>query len=318
MNTTLTDMNSQHLSPRMWDAQALRATNEWQLKLTKDVIDEFIRQFPDMPSCPEEYTFIKYNFPELQILANKIKNVLFQGHGVCLVKGLADSSLTVEQQRYYFAVLGMALGTPLTHYGLLYPIKDRGVDYRTQALPVSMTCAETEFHTDSSSVDANPDILSLLCENPSNNGGESQVSNALPIYHRLKEEAPEKLAILENNFIRDIVTPGKEATLDNLKQNSFPIFTPQDNECEMQFRYMRYWIARGKERVGESLTEAEVDALDTLDDLLKNHKYKFSFHLQKGDMIYFNNKMVAHNRTAYEDTPDNRRLLWRMWIALTE
>lgn len=313
---TLTDATMRNTdAARMWDAHALRENTEWQLDLTEAVVAEFAEALRHLPETPDEVRFSPAAFPAMMRLAGEIRRVLFEGHGVCLVKGLADTEFTPPQHRLFYAVLGMALGTPLKNYGLLYPIQDRGVDYTKTSLPVSMTCAETEFHTDSSSIDANPDILSLLCETPSLNGGESQVSNGLLIYHRLKEEAPEVLEILQQQFIRDIVTPGKDATLENLKKNCFPIYKPVDDDQEVEFRYMRYWIERGHQRAEQPLSSEEIQALDTLDRHLKDPRHMVSFFLKAGDMIYFNNKTVAHNRTAYEDTPGNTRLLWRMWIA---
>lgn len=314
MSQTQSHQHQNSVHPRNWNTQALLADGDWKLQLGTGVIAEFAKALPRLPADPEQLSFAANMYPEMCALAKDIRDILFKRHGVCLVKGLADSPFTPEQHRLFYALLGMALGTPLLHYGLIYPIKDRGVDYTKTALPVSMTCAETEFHTDSSSIDANPDILSLLCEVASHNGGESQVSNGLNIYRRLQTEAPHVLDVLRKPFIRDIVTPGKEASPENLKKNSFPIYVDADDGRDIVFRYMRYWIERGHERAGQPLGKPELEALDTLDAYLKDPSQMASFYLEAGDMIYFDNKIVAHNRTSYKDTPGNNRLLWRMWI----
>jgi len=198
-------------------------------------------------------------------------------------------------------------------YGRLYAVEDRGVDYKTSALPVSATSAETGFHTDSSSVDSSPDIVGLLCETPSSSGGESLVSNALRAHRELSLRAPDTIEVLEKDFIRDVVTPGRERSQANLLRNRFPIFSGRGEQ--RTFRYMRYWVERGQRAAGRPLSARQTEALDALDQVLQAPENVVEFRLKRGDMLFLDNRIVAHNRRAYRDADGRKRRLQRTWIS---
>ncbi|MCK5943944.1 MAG: TauD/TfdA family dioxygenase, partial [Planctomycetes bacterium] len=65
----------------------------------------------------------------------------------------------------------------------------------------------------------------------------------------------------------------------------------------------------------EPLGARELEALDLLDRLLEAPDNVVRFQLRRGEMLWVNNRRLAHNRTSYRDTPDNVRQLQRMWIA---
>ncbi len=82
------------------------------------------------------------------------------------------------------------------------------------------------------------------------------------------------------------------------------------------FRYMRYWIEKGHNKAAEPLSDRHLAVFDRLDEILKSKDQALSFQLDKCDILWVNNRTLAHNRTEYRDTPDNVRLLQRMWIRL--
>ena len=80
---------------------------------------------------------------------------------------------------------------------------------------------------------------------------------------------------------------------------------------------MRFWIEKGQERAGEPLSARALGALDILDDLISAPEQAVRFHLGADDILLVNNRMLAHNRSEYQDTPGNVRCLRRMWIKAT-
>jgi hypothetical protein len=285
------------------------------VRLPGAVIDEVLNWFSRQPAGEDFldcFEFEPTGHPALAGFGGRLRERLFEQEGVCWIRGLADWGLSGDEQRFLYLAIGLAMGNPLTPYGRLYAVEDRGVDYTRTAAPVSATAAETGFHTDSSSVDTLPDIVALLCEEPSTLGGESLISNALRTHGDLCLRAPGAIAILEQAFIRDVVTPGRERTHANLLRNRFPIFSGSGRSCT--FRYMRYWIEQGQERAGLPLSAEQISALDTLDDLLSAPEHVVQFRLERGDMLFIDNRIVAHNRLAYRDAPGTHRRLQRMWI----
>lgn len=308
-----------------WRRDDLQNSEEWRLEVPEAVAAEFAgycHAHPGRAAAPEDFVWPAAGaLPRMRFFAAQIRDRLLHGTGVTLIRGLAaargrtGSPLTTAELRLFYVMLGHGLGTPMTAYGVLYPVMDRGVDYTTTALPVSMTNATTDFHTDSSAVDALPDFVGLLCETPSRDGGASLVASAARVHEVLAAENPDILRILQRPFVRDVVTPGVEKTRANLLRNRFPIFA-RDEEGRLLFRYMRYWIERGRERAGEPLEADERRALDVLDEQLRHPDHVLSFDLRRGDILWVNNRLLAHNRTAYRDTPGNVRKLQRMWVTV--
>ena len=300
---------------RAWDASTLWSRSGWRLRIPGEVIDEALSWFARQPAGDdffESFEFQPKKQPALARFGLELRQRLFQLEGVCWIRRLDDWRLSGDEQRFLFLALGLAMGNALTPYGRLYAVEDRGVDYTRMAVPVSATAAATGFHTDSSSVDTLPDIVGLLCEEPSTLGGESLITNALRAYRDLYSRMPEAIAILEQEFIRDVVTPGRERTHSNLLRNRFPIFSGRGHS--RTFRYMRYWIEQGQERAGLPLSKEQVSALDALDGLLAAPEHAVQFRLERGDMLFVDNRTVAHNRLAYQNSPGTHRRLQRMWI----
>lgn len=296
----------------LWRAADLRDA-EWQFDLPRNVAAEFVAHWQRSPATVDTFRCDPHALPALATFGRRLRDVLLRGRGFCRLRGL-DTVGDGEPQRCLFYALGCALGDPMLQYGRLYPVRDRGADYTKAAVPVSMTSAETSYHTDSSAVGVVPDFVGLLCERPSRSGGDSLVSNALRVHARLRAEAPETLAMLERTWIRDIVTPGVARTPENLRRNHFPVFAPCDRPAGVVFRYMRYWLEAGQEKAGAPVDAAARRAFDRLDALLAEPAHVVRFRLERGDVVWVNNRTLAHNRTAYTDTPDDQRVLQRMWI----
>lgn len=321
-----------------WSSRDLFACGTWRRELPEGLCDEFLADVArassggaavDFPTSPREDLDAGVGEPQvhgrhwlesehwlhLRTFADELRRELTEGVGFVCISGLDRLGLDRASMQRCYATLGEALGKPLTNYGLLYPVTDRGLDHRKEAIPVSMTGAETCFHTDSSSRDVLPDFVGLLCETPSEQGGDSLISNALLAHERMREEAAPLLAELERPLIRDIVTPGREKTRANLLRNRFPVFAPSDQPGGLDFRYMRYWIETGHLKAGTPIDARQRRAFDLLDRLLEDERHVLRFRLQRGDALWVNNRVMAHNRTAFTDTPDNVRCLQRMWVS---
>jgi hypothetical protein len=211
--------------------------------------------------------------------------------------------------------LGLRIGPLLTNYGRLYDVTDRGEDYRHKAVPVSMTREPTSFHTDSSSKEVEPAHVGLLCLRPALSGGASLLCSATAVHDEMLATGQADLARLYREFARDVVTPGKERSVDTVRQNRFPIFRRDAASGALVFRYMRYWIERAHEAICEPLEPVERAALDRLDALLADERFVLQIALMRGEMLFLDNRTIAHNRTAYEDARDQKRLYVRLWLG---
>src|SRR5690606_589621 len=275
----------------------------------------FARARPDALADLERVDIEALSWPCTREYARRLRGRLLYGERWCHVQLGTEAS--ADERRLLFLAIGAGLGTPLTTYGRLYAVCDRGADYRTSTAPVSMTRERTGFHTDSSARDVVPSFVGLLCERPALEGGESLVSDALAAGRAVARRAPEAWRLLQRAYVRDLVTPGLEPTPEALAANRFPVFARDPAQPHgWTFRYMRYWLERGQERAGEPVSAEVRAALDLLDEELAAPEHVVRFRLDAGDMLWVDNRTLAHDRSAFTDDPAAPRLLWRMWVEV--
>lgn len=187
---------------------------------------------------------------------------------------------------------------------------------------------ESGWHTDGASKLKVYDVISLMCIHKSLSGGNLQVTNAVHAYHTLKRTLPKFLLYeLVRPLVRDILensefkNPNHRSTqflrspavlCERIRQNTYPIFFIEGER--MRFRYMRYWIETGHKKAGYRVPSLLQIAMDLLDEQL-DKECTFDRKLEPGEMIFVNNALLAHNRTAFTDTPDApKRHQVRAWI----
>lgn len=247
------------------------------------------------------------------ITKEKLLQLLVSKPGFFLLKtGLSDEK--EKLQRDIYRKICSMLGKLNTRYGEFYDVKDYGGNYRESRIPVSQTHDATGFHTDSSAANYYPRFVGLLCIRPALKGGESLLANALNFLEYADRLMPEYSALLKIPVIRDIVTPGTEFSIENLRSNRFPVLN-DENDIPV-FRYMRYWIERGHQKAEIPLPKAYLEALNELDAFLDKPENQFQYAMKEGDILIFNNTILLHNRTSFENAPqaDKERLMVRAWI----
>ncbi|MGF1521007.1 MAG: TauD/TfdA family dioxygenase [Leptolyngbyaceae cyanobacterium] len=295
-----------------WTTRSL-AIQSWQLRPTASIeLDiDTLRCWGDEQADPiAAWQSRTLGLPAIHALAEAIRDRLDYGPGFCLVRGMAAAQPRWLQRLTYLA-MGSALGDVLENYGRLYDVTDRGVCYRKQAVPVSMTRDATGFHTDSSARMVKPDYIALLCLQPGQSGGENRLCSAVTAHNYLAQTNPDVLELLYQPFIRDVVTPGADRDLSCIRANAFPVFEPTG---QFTFRYMRYWIETGHRRAEMPLSCHQAAALDALDTALEQPHHIHRLRMVKGDQLWVNNRCLAHDRTAYIDDPSNPRTMVRLWV----
>lgn len=271
---------------------------------------------------PQE-VIIQLNAPELLLIQqgkiparlNKkfLSDILDERPGFFIINtGISDKNELLQREVY--GKICSVLGTLNKRYGEFYDVKDYGGDYRLSRIPVSQTHETTGFHTDSSALNYYPKYVGLLCVRPAKSGGESLLANGIDFLEYTRHSNPEYRSLLKIPVIRDIVTPGTEFSMKNLRANCFPVLSDEDNYPV--FRYMRYWIERGHEKAEIPLSKNYTEVLDALDQFLNKPENQFIYPMKAGDILIFNNTFLLHNRTAYIDNSDvgKERLMVRTWI----
>ena len=305
--------SADEVSRLAWNAADMWANKNWRFSASDKLIAEahalldwasFRAEPVAEMSCDSVVT------PFVDELAKRIRAELTNGSGVAWVEGLA--ALPEQALRLLNLKMGLAIGNPLDVYGRLYDVRDTGVSYQSAPVPVSLTREATGIHTDSSAKSVLPRWVSLACVRQAEEGGTSRLVSAAWVHEQLRAKSPGLLALLYNDFIRDIVTPGGQRDVEKVAANRFPIFSNLSGLC---FRYMRFWIERGHARCGEPLDADTLAALDALDAALTAPETALTFRMKPGDMLFIDNTTLAHDRDAYRDAPNGGRLMVRMWLS---
>jgi hypothetical protein len=216
--------------------------------------------------------------------------------------------------RYAYALLCRAFGQLNDRYGWFFDVRDQGLDYRKEAIPVSKTRDSTGFHTDSTAAEYYPDLVGLLCLHPAEQGGDSLLVNAANLYEHLSEHQPEAVKLLSSPLLRDVITPGSEQNTEAILQNRVPVFDERNGK--FLFRYMRFWTERAYEKTNQTPPTGLKEALDLTDAFFHEEANMLEFRMERGEVLLLNNTFICHNRTAFMDSAPGKppRLLVRAWV----
>ncbi|MBW8371056.1 MAG: TauD/TfdA family dioxygenase [Thiobacillus sp.] len=145
--------------------------------------------------------------------------------------------------------------------------------------------------------------MTLHCAQDAEAGGENALLDHEIAYIQLRDVNPDYIAALMQP---DAMTIPARMDEDNIArpEQSGPVFAVDPGQG---FLYMRY-TARTRSIVwkDDAITPA---AVKTLADILAGSEYILTARLRPGMGLICNN--VLHTRSAFSDSPDHRRLLYR-------
>jgi hypothetical protein len=169
------------------------------------------------------------------------------------------------------------------------------------------TAERQMFHTDGC------DIVGLLCLRPAMAGGLSSLTSSMSIYNRMASERPD--------LVRRLFSPlpfdrRGEVPQGALPYYLIPVFT--DLGGELTCGYTRRNI-NSSQRHPEAprLSPEDIEALDMFDDMANDADLRLDMALEPGDIQFLNSHTTVHDRTAFQDFPDEslKRHLLRLWLA---
>ena len=300
--------------PAGWNAAEMNARDDWRLSLRgvaglEDDLETLERWRARASDPVAELRRGLLDTPAICALAEQASQRIRGEPGLAWLRDAPPMS--AELLELFYLTVGLEFGETVDTYGRLYTVKDHGGSYKQAAIPVSQTRESTGIHTDSSNIAVWPSVVGLACVRPSPTGGGSRLVSVARASALLRETAPDAFAQLQGKFVRDVVTPGSDRSVEAVRANSFPVLFGENGE---QMRYMRYWIEKGHERAGMPLSDAQREAFDALDELLADPSLNLRFELRAGDLLFLDNRAIAHDRDAYVDDPEQPRHLLRLWL----
>jgi len=241
------------------------------------------------------------------LLAGWIQEIDY-GKGLALLHGFPIERYSKDDCALIFwgigAHMGEAQSQSLSGDRLGHVVNLGGDNPRYRAYQNS---TELALHTDAT------DIVGMMCLVPAREGGLSGYAGAAAIYNELVDHHPDVLPTLCEGFHYHLFgehAPGESP----VTEEKIPVFSEKDG-C-LSISYLRSYIEMGFAHQGEEKTPTQREALDTLDQVAHGPKCYCQFMLSPGDILFFSNYTVLHNRTAFvdDDDPDKRRHMLRLWL----
>ena len=252
-----------------------------------------------------------FKIPGVSARISNLKNKLLHGNGLEVIRGLPVENYPIEIAACIFCGIGSHLGSARSQNAkghIVGHVRDAGLSSSDPNARIYQTSERQTFHTDSA------DVVGLLCLKKAKQGGESLLVSALSIYNRFKTLRPDLLPLL----FEPIATDRRGEVPEGQKPYmTIPVFSWYENHLTV-FYQRQYIDSAQRFDDAPRLTEKHIEALDLFDSLADDPALHFSMQLEPGDMQFVYNHSQLHDRTGFEDWPDQpkRRHLLRLWLSI--
>ena len=301
-------------NPRKAWSRAGLAPEDWTFRFTPEALAEVesivaaLRKdpLPTLLLTPEQF-----ELPACRELMGRVRALLVEGIGFCVVDGLPLERYSEEEAKAAYWVLGLLVGRTVAQKWdgtMLYDVTDTGraLGYGVRA---SWTDAELVFHTDNCFSAAMPEIVSLLCFSPAASGGISRFCSIHTILERLRERHPKLLRRLYRPFYYDRQA---EHAPDAPKVTYAPALAWEDGR--LQGRLNNNLSRKGHELAGQPLDAEGAEALAALEEVMADEELWVELRMERGQLQLLNNLEFVHYRSAFTDDERHKRHLVRLWI----
>ncbi len=310
MGATATSALIEHRG--LWRGEALWRRDDWEVRLSDDDLDQ-LKSAVDACSDQDVDSIRKGNFAlgSLADRLNKVQRQLEEGAGFAFVRGLPVEQFDEAQLRRLFWGVAIHLGTPVSQSAAgerIFSVADAGYASDDARSRGPNTSRKLSFHTDRC------DVIGFCCHRQARSGGENYIVSSMALYNEILERRPDLLAVLLEPFyyLRHTVDGGNEQPWCRQPVFSF---------CEGHFaaNLLRVLIDRAHAHPElPDLTPEQIEALDLVESLASDPALHATFRQEPGDMVFMNNWVTLHKRSAFEDwpEPERRRHILRIWLSM--
>ena len=298
-------------SPAAWRGADLRARQEdWLERLSAEEIAELEAATDASSDLPlEEIDRGSFPLPTLAPRIQRWSDTLAGGRGFVVVRGLPVERWGPDRSARAYWGLGHHLGMPGAQNPaneLLGHVVDYGEESSDPLVRRYRTAGNIDFHCDAA------DVVGLLCLQSAEVGGQSRIASSVAIFNELVTRDP----LLARRLFEPMALDARGEERPGARA-----WTPVTPACFSTSRGLStFWHSeyfRSAERHPDVDYDAEARALlDRYDALCADPDLHLDMWLEPGDLQFISNHTTVHARTAYEDTPERRRHLLRLWLSL--
>jgi hypothetical protein len=258
----------------------------------------------------------------------RLRQDLLNGRGFMLLKGLPVASMSRQDAAIVYWGIGLHVGYPVPQNArghLLGHVVDLGESSESKpaqagdkpAIFISTTSRgynsreRFAYHVD------NGDVVGLLCLHPAKSGGLSLISSSLAIHNEIMQQRPDLLKLLYQPYWYD--RRGGEVPAGARPYYRMPVF------CYHEGQFFAPYSPSSIRNAGNGklhpelppLTTEQREAVDLIDRLADDPRFRLTMELEAGDIQLLNNHVILHSRTSYDDFPEpaRKRHLLRLWLV---
>ncbi len=241
-----------------------------------------------------------------------LRQEVLDGRGFILMRGWPVLDKPIEQNAIAYCGIGAYFGAMRSQNAaghLLGHVRNVGAPPadKNPTVRAYQTAERQLFHTDGA------DIVGLLCLRSAKFGGLSSLVSSMSVYNRMAQDRPD----LAQRLAAPIPFDRRGEVPAGFGQwYAIPVMLEQDGKLTVH--YSRRNI-NSSQRHAEAprLTQEDYEALDLFNSLANDAELRLDMALEPGDMQFLHNHTILHDRTAFEDWPEEhrKRHLLRLWLA---
>ena len=298
-------------SAAAWRSADLRErSRDWIAALGSEQIAELDRAYEAVRGLPmAEVTRSSFPLPGLADEVQRWREEISRGLGVVLVRGFPVEAWGEEKTSMIYWGVGRHLGRPgvQNEMGeLLGHVRDTRESDVDPNVRLYKTASDIAFHCDAA------DAVGLLCLETARSGGASRIASSVAVFNRLVEVHPKLAERLFEPVLFDVRSENEEGGLRH-----FPVPPCRYADGALRtFYHSDYFRSVVRHPDVPPLGGLEQELFDAYEAIAGAPEYYFDMMLERGDLQLISNHTIIHSRTGYEDHPERRRHLLRLWLSL--
>ena len=309
MGTVTTMQDGRVEDPAAWTAADFAGARSWERRWTPDMLAEIRAATTAVRHlAPKDIRRVHFPLPTCAPLLAQAWNDLDNGPGFAVFAGFPVEDYPYEDAVRAFAGVSTHIGDVVVQTSKedwVIDVTDRGKPYDGNSRGYHSNKL-LPFHTDGAY------LASLFCLENALEGGESVLASSMTAYNRVLETHPELMEPLLHGYFHD--RRGDHKPGDHpVSRDRIPVFS--FHQGLLHCCYNRNGMVWAQDKTGIRLTDAEIAALDAIDEIVADPRFHLRMDMKKGDMQFVNNFVILHSRSSYRDFEDHRRRhLVRLWL----